>query len=71
MEPTTLGWEPLLYSWLNTLPAALHDLNKKQLLSMFMRFCEPLFWITKRGFAKVLEHYNIVLIFIIIYIISS
>lgn len=54
MEPTSLGWEPLMYSWLNTLPPVLHDLNKKQLLSMFMRFCEPLFWLTKKGFAKVI-----------------
>jgi dynein heavy chain len=40
MEPHMLGWEPLLASWLNTLPSALSDAHREQLRGYFMR-CTP------------------------------
>ncbi|XP_071441952.1 dynein axonemal heavy chain 7 [Hetaerina americana] len=39
MEPSALGWEPLLTSWLNTLPSSLHDLHKSVINNLFLRFC--------------------------------
>lgn len=52
MESVSLGWEPLLISWLNTLPSSLNDFHKNTLKSMFFRFCGPLIWLLKRGGAR-------------------
>eukprot|EP00049_Salpingoeca_infusionum_P016530 m.339145 g.339145 ORF g.339145 m.339145 type:complete len:4022 (-) comp16092_c0_seq1:259-12324(-) len=40
MEPESLGWEPLLDSWLNTLPSTLNAGHHQFLKSMFVR-CIP------------------------------
>ncbi|XP_014666536.1 PREDICTED: dynein heavy chain 7, axonemal-like [Priapulus caudatus] len=42
MEPSSLGWRPLLKSWLNTLPPTLNDLHKETLNNMFERFVDPI-----------------------------
>lgn len=49
MEPTTLGWDPLLESWKNTLPSSLHKLNKQVITALFMRFCPMLLWFVRKG----------------------
>ncbi|VEN46856.1 unnamed protein product [Callosobruchus maculatus] len=53
MEPAALGWEPLLLSWLNTLPPFLNnDFYKTMVYNLFMRFCKPLIWLIRKGGAK-------------------
>ncbi|XP_021921863.1 dynein heavy chain 7, axonemal isoform X5 [Zootermopsis nevadensis] len=49
MEPETLGWEPLLESWLSTLPPNLNDQNKVKLHDMFLRFGYPLLHLIRKG----------------------
>lgn len=49
MEPLSLGWEPLLTSWKNTLPATLHAVNKQVISFLFMRFCPLLLWFVRKG----------------------
>lgn len=55
MEPFALGWEPLLKSWIGTLPEKLGDYLKQFLYeSLFMRFCKPLFHLIRHGGFKVM-----------------
>ncbi|CAH1117610.1 unnamed protein product [Phaedon cochleariae] len=50
MEPASLGWEPLLTSWLNTLPAFINnDFYKSMIFNLFIRFCKPLIWLIRKG----------------------
>lgn len=49
MESVSLGWEPLLLSWLNTLPPSLNDFHKNTLKGIFIRFCEPIIWLLRRA----------------------
>ncbi|CAK9814603.1 Dynein axonemal heavy chain 7 [Anthophora plagiata] len=42
MEPVSLGWMPLLISWMNTLPSAFSEHLKNHLNDMYTRFCPPL-----------------------------
>ncbi|XP_039430309.1 dynein axonemal heavy chain 7 isoform X2 [Culex pipiens pallens] len=49
LEPSTLGWEPLLESWKNTLPSSLHSVNKQVITQMFLRFCPILLWFVRKG----------------------
>ena len=49
MEPTALGWEPLLKSWIETTPAIFSKWLKNFLLnSLFLRFCKPLLFLLRR-----------------------
>ncbi|ELU17469.1 hypothetical protein CAPTEDRAFT_228350 [Capitella teleta] len=41
MEPESLGWRPLLISWMNKLPPTFTDVLKKSLSDMFERFVDP------------------------------
>jgi len=44
MEPSALGWEPLLTSWIATLPEIIDEWLQIFLReSLFFRFCKPLF----------------------------
>ncbi|KAK9727720.1 ATP-binding dynein motor region [Popillia japonica] len=52
MEPSALGWEPLLLSWINTLPPAINEFHKTMLKGLFKRFCEPLLWLVRKGGAR-------------------
>lgn len=54
MEPLSLGWEPLLISWLNTLPPLLDDFHKVTIGQMFRRFGKPLLFFIRRGGVRVL-----------------
>ncbi|CAH2067322.1 unnamed protein product, partial [Iphiclides podalirius] len=45
MEPKGLGWKCLMESWLNTLPPALHSVNRNLIRNLFNRFMSPLLWL--------------------------
>lgn len=49
MEPASLGWEPLLTSWKNTLPETIRDYDKKVITDLFMRFCPMLLYFIRKG----------------------
>lgn len=49
MEPASLGWEPLLASWKNTLPPTIRDYDKKVITDLFMRFCPMLLYFIRKG----------------------
>ncbi|EFN66875.1 Dynein heavy chain 7, axonemal [Camponotus floridanus] len=49
MEPGALGWEPLLNSWLATLPEVIDEWLRTFLHeSLVLRFCKPLFHLLRR-----------------------
>ncbi len=51
MEPSMLGWEPHLLSWLNTLPPALTDDHKELIASLYKRMVPTLLdFVRKSGF---------------------
>lgn len=53
MEPSSLGWEPLLLSWLNNLPPSINtDFYKNMMYTLFVRFCYPLLWLIRKGGVK-------------------
>ncbi|XP_045534007.1 dynein axonemal heavy chain 7 [Papilio machaon] len=47
MEPKGLGWKCLMESWLNTLPPALHSVNRSLIRNLFNRFMSPLLWLVE------------------------
>ena len=53
MEPVSLGWAPILASWINTLPELLSDHIRFHIKDMFMRFCPALLTLIRRSGAKV------------------
>lgn len=55
MEPNDLGWEPLLSSWLNTLPELTPDYIKEHLAGLFNRFCPNLLHLVRKGGLKELS----------------
>jgi dynein heavy chain, axonemal len=52
MEPSSLGWKPLVDSWMKTLPKCFHAVNRQVIISMFMRFCPLLLWFIRKGGLK-------------------
>lgn len=52
MEPESLGWEPLLISWINTLPEFLNDFQRNMVKVLFLRFSIPLLWLLTSGHVK-------------------
>jgi hypothetical protein len=49
MEPSSLGWEPLLRSWIAKSPPILNEWLKQFLYeSLFLRFCKPIFYLLRR-----------------------
>lgn len=53
MEPVSLGWTPLLISWLNTLPSSFTEHIQSHLKDMYLRFCPPLLHLIRRCGARV------------------
>jgi len=54
MEPSALGWEPLLTSWLEVLPEVIDKWLRLFLQeSLFFRFCKPLFHLLRHCDVKV------------------
>lgn len=49
MEPASMGWEPLLKSWQNTLPDAIKNEHSETLHALFMRFCPLLLYFMKKS----------------------
>lgn len=49
MEPSSLGWQPLLKSWLNKLPPSIHSVNRQAILALFNRFVPLLLFYIRRG----------------------
>ena len=41
MEPETLGWRPLVKSWLNKLPGTLTEMHRSIINDLFERFTDP------------------------------
>ena len=37
MEPSMLGWQPLMESWINTLPSTITDENKELIIELYTR----------------------------------
>ncbi|KAL6424720.1 hypothetical protein ACFW04_009998 [Cataglyphis niger] len=52
MEPVSMGWTPLLISWLNTLPPSFTEDIKSHLKDMYLRFCPPLLHLIHRCGAR-------------------
>jgi len=42
LEPVTLGWRPLMLSWINTLPAALSNNHREFIIDFFEWVVDPL-----------------------------
>ncbi|XP_075248722.1 dynein axonemal heavy chain 7-like isoform X2 [Convolutriloba macropyga] len=58
MEPSLLGWRPLVLSWLNTLPPTLSETHKETILGLFDRFCPALLQFVRKSGAKELSPTN-------------
>ncbi|KAF5288622.1 hypothetical protein FQR65_LT11993 [Abscondita terminalis] len=52
LEPLNLGWEPLLTSWVNTLPSSIDDFHKGTVVQLFLRFGTVLLWFLRKGGVK-------------------
>jgi len=42
LEPVTLGWRPLMLSWLNTLPEVLSEPHREYIIEIFEWIVDPL-----------------------------
>lgn len=58
MDANSMGWRPIFYSWMNTLPAAIQDINKQEITSLIMRFCPILLWFIRNCDAVVSMMHN-------------
>lgn len=56
MQPESLGWDPLLVSWLNTLPPFLTNFQRNVVKALFMRFVPPLLWLVNSHHVKEMCH---------------
>ena len=52
MEPSSLGWRPLVKSWLHKLPETLTDQFKTVINDMFERFVDPCLQLLRKGGLK-------------------
>jgi hypothetical protein len=48
MEPHSLGWEPLMESWLQQLPPNVDQSQKDLLLALFAWFLDPILWYLRK-----------------------
>lgn len=55
MEPHMLGWEPLLISWLNTLPPSMTDDLKEIITDMYKHVLPPCYDFVRKGGFKELS----------------
>ena len=53
MEPATMGWRPIVKSWLATMPSTLTDIHRSTINDMFERFVDPCIQIIRKGVIKV------------------
>ena len=59
MEPQTLGWRPLVKSWMNELPATLTEMHKSILWDLFERFVDPILHLVRKHLKVGLEQFTI------------
>lgn len=52
MEPSSLGWRPLVKSWLNDMPPSLNDMYKSTINDLFERFCDACIQLVRKGGLK-------------------
>lgn len=48
MEPSSMGWRPLMTSWLKELPSTINESHKQILCDMFERFCDPILTLLRK-----------------------
>lgn len=53
MEPSSLGWRPVVKSWMNEMPAAVTEMHRSTINDMFERFCDPCIQLVRKGGVKV------------------
>lgn len=53
MEPASLGWKPLMISWLNTFSSSFNDEQKQLMIDLFEYFCPPLISFVSINHSKV------------------
>ncbi|XP_032591888.1 dynein axonemal heavy chain 7 [Drosophila grimshawi] len=53
LEPSSLGWEPLVASWKNTLPPTFHSVSKNLISSLINRFCPLLLFIVRKSLREI------------------
>ncbi|XP_066919650.1 dynein axonemal heavy chain 12-like [Clytia hemisphaerica] len=49
LEPSSLGWRPVLQSWINTLPEILRGENEKVITGLFEWVCPPLLYFVRKN----------------------
>ncbi|XP_050419254.2 dynein axonemal heavy chain 7, partial [Patella vulgata] len=58
MEPASLGWRPLVKSWLNVLPSTFTETYKAIINDMFERFADPMLRVIRKAGVKELSPTN-------------
>lgn len=53
LESRSLGWIPLVHAWQCQLPSIIQEVNKHEIMSLFMRFCPILLWFIRSGGVEV------------------
>lgn len=49
LEPSSLGWRPVLQSWINKLPEMLRGENEKVIKALFEWVCPPLLYFVRKN----------------------
>ena len=52
MEPASLGWRPIVKSWLNEMPPTLTEMHKSSINDLFERFCDACIQLVRKGGVK-------------------
>jgi dynein heavy chain len=56
MEPSMLGWVPIMQSWLNTLPETITDANKELITKLYTRMIPCCLNFVRKSGLKVYTH---------------
>lgn len=67
MEARSLGWIPMVRTWQYRLPSIIQDVNKLEIMSLFMRFCPILLWFIRSGDALVNTCVHIIYVYLFLY----
>ena len=52
MEPASMGWRPIVKSWLNEMPPSLTEMHKSTINDLFERFCDACIQLIRKGGVK-------------------
>nr|XP_022323965.1 dynein heavy chain 7, axonemal-like isoform X6 [Crassostrea virginica] len=55
MEPSSLGWRPVVKSWMHEMPPAVTEMHRSTINDMFERFCDPCIQLVRKGGVKELS----------------